>query len=206
MAEREFLDKDARQRTTAAIRAVEATTSMELVVAARGRASHHLGTSAALGLVFALGTFAIMWWSPTPYDVATMPLDALVGFALGAALSATVPVVRRALTPRAVLRAAAERAARRAFETLGVEKTRERIGCLVYVALFERTAVFIPDVGLSRELVEVGFREARSALDDAVKRLDFAAFLAALAALGPPAASAVPRRPDDENELCDDVA
>jgi len=206
MAEREFLEENARRRTTAAVRAVEVTTSMELVVAARSRAGWHAGTSAALGLVFALSTLAVMWWSPTPYDVATMPLDALVAFVLGASLSATVPFVRRALTPRAFLRSAAERAARRAFASLGVEKTRERTGCLVHVALFERTVVFLPDVGLPRELVDVGFRDARLALEESVKRLDFAAFLGALAALGPPAQRHLPRRPDDENELCDDVA
>lgn len=206
MAERQFLDPSAKRRTTACIRAIEAGTSVEVVVAVRRRAERHLASSMMLGAVLAVLTLAVMWFSPQAYDVRTMPLDALAAFALGVLLGVLFPGLRRLLTPRALLRAAAARGARRAFAELGVEKTRDRIGLLVFVALFEREVVLLPDQGLPAELVEQGFAEARRGLENALRQLDFDAFEASLAKLGPPAAASVPRRPDDENELCDDVA
>lgn len=206
MAEREFLDPSAKRRTTARIRAVEAGTSIEVVVAVRRRAARHLASGMMLGALLAVLTLAVMWFSPTAYDVRTMPLDALAAFALGVLVAFSFPGVRRLLTPRALLRTAAERGARRAFTELGVEKTRDRIGLLVYVALFEREVVLLPDRGVPPELLEQGFSAARRALEGAVRRLHFDAFEAALDQLGPPASAAVPRRPGDENELCDDVA
>jgi putative membrane protein len=206
MSRRNFLDSEARRRATAVIRQVEAGTSLEIVVAVRHQASRHFGTSAALGLAFALGALAIMWFSPTPYDVRTMPLDALVAFVLGALSCVLVPELRRVLTPRRFLAAHAERAARRTFDELGVEKTRARSGLLVYVALFERAAVLVPDAGLVSEPLLQALSKARVDLDQAVKRGDFDGFLAVLLGLGPVAAAALPRKPDDENELCDDVA
>jgi uncharacterized membrane protein len=43
-------------------------------------------------------------------------------------------------------------------------------------------------------------------VERAVQRLDFPAFIAALSELGPPLSQALPKKPDDVNELCDDVA
>jgi putative membrane protein len=206
MAERQFLEPSAKGRTTACIRSLEAATSVEFVVAVRRRAERHLATNLMLGAVLAVVTLTVMWFSPQVYDVRTMPLDALVAFALGVLLGALFPGLRRLLTPRPLRRIAAERGARRVFRELGVEKTRDRIGLLVYVALFEREVVLLRDQGIPQELVERGFAEARRGLEIAVRKLDFEAFLGALAELGPAAAAAVPRRHDDENELCDDVA
>jgi putative membrane protein len=206
MAERQFLEPAAKRRTTAQIRAVEAGTSLEVVVAVRRRAERHVATNLMLGAVLALVTLAVMWFSPTPYDVRTMPLDALAAFALGVLVGFLFPGLRRVLTPRSLRRSAAARGARRAFAELGVEKTRDRIGLLVYVPLFEREVVILRDQGVPAELVDRGFADARRALEGAVRRLDFEGFEAALAGLAAPAHAAVPRRPDDENELCDEVS
>jgi putative membrane protein len=206
MAERQFLEPSAKRRVTACIRAVEAGTSVEVVVTVRRRAERHLATSMVLGSLLAGSTLAIMWFSPQVYDVRTMPLDALAAFALGVLLGVLFPGLRRVLTPRSLLRSAAARGARRAFVELGVDKTRDRIGLLVYVALFEREVVLLPDQGVPAALVEQGLAEARRDLGASVRALHFDAFEAALVKFGPPASDAVPRRPDDENELCDDVA
>jgi putative membrane protein len=206
MSEHQFLEPSAKRRATAQIRAVEAGTSVEVVVAVRRRAERHLATSMMLGAALSVLTLAVMWFSPTVYDVRTMPLDALAAFAFGVLVAFLFPGIRRILTPRALKRSAAARAARRAFAELGVEKTRDRVGLLVYAALFERELLLLPDRGLPADLVEHGFTEARRGLEAAVRSLDFDAFEAALGKLGPPASAALPRKPDDENELCDDVA
>lgn len=206
MSQRAFLEPAAKKRAADAIRAVEAQTAVELVVAVRRRAERHWLPCAAFGAACGAAGLAVMWFSPQVYDVRTMPLDVLLAAALGALLCALVPSLQRALTPKASRKKAAERAARTAFAALGIAKTRDHTGVLVYVALFERTAVLVPDSGIPTSVVTGPFAALQAALAAAVARTDFDAFLTALGGLGPPCGAVLPRRPDDENELCDDVA
>ena len=206
MSEREFLEPAAKERTTEVVRAVERQTSVEVVVAVRRAAGRYLATSLLFGAACAATGFGVMWFSPQAYDVRTMPLDAALAFVLGAGLVAGVPGLRRFFTPARVRRARAEEAARAAFVELGIEKTRARTGLLVYVSLFERTVVLVPDSGLPPALTGDSFETIRGTLEDCVRRTDLGGFSSALAELGPLCARALPRGADDENELCDDVA
>jgi putative membrane protein len=201
MSEREFLEAAAKQRAKAAVREVEAQTAVEVVIAVRRRAARYVMTSVLFGAACACAGFLVMWFSPREYDVRTMPLDVLLAFLLGAGLVLAVPRLRRLLTPNGRLERNAEAAAKQAFGALGIEKTRGRTGVLVYVSLFERTAVLVPDSGVP----EAALTGARAALKRAVARLDLADFFGALGQLGPACAAVLPRQPDDENELCDDV-
>lgn len=206
MSDRQFLEPAAKLRTAEVVREVERHTSVELVVAMRRRASHYVGMSLAFGALCALGGFLYMWFAETVYDVHTIPLDVALTFVLGTALVASVPTLRRLLTPRGLRRRGAERAARAAFATLGIEKTRGRTGLLVYVALFERAAVLVPDRGIPESLVTGPLASIREQLAASVEQSDFEGFLTALGRLGPACGAALPRQANDENELCDDVA
>jgi len=205
MSERQFLEASAKQRTADAIRAVEQETAVEVVVTLRRAAARHVGTSLAFGVVCGVLGLAVMWFSPQEYDVRTMPLDAGLALVLGAALCATVPWLRRLLTPKGSLERSAQRAAKAAFTTLGIDKTSGRTGLLVYVALFERTVVLVPDSGLSLPALTGPLAGVGERLAGAVGQLDLEGFLVALARLGPTCGAALPRQANDENELCDDV-
>lgn len=205
MSERQFLEAAAKQRTALAIRGVEAQTAVEVVVAVRRRAARYVATSVVFGAACAAVALAVMLLSPQVYDVRTMPLDVALTLVLGAAVSTAAPGLRRALTPNRSLAASVARAAQGAFSTLGIAKTRGRTGLLVYVALFERAAVLVPDTGIPAA-VTGSLAAVERSLTRAVAALDVDAFLAALGELGPACGAALPRRADDENELCDDVA
>jgi putative membrane protein len=206
MSERQFLEAAAKQRTALAIRGVEAQTAVEVVVAVRRRAARYVATSVVFGAACAAVALAVMLLSPQVYDVRTMPLDVALTLVLGAAVSTAAPGLRRALTPNRSLTASVARAAQAAFSTLGIAKTRGRTGLLVYVALFERAAVLVPDTGIPAGAVTGSLAAVERSLTRAVATLDVDAFLAALGELGPACGAALPRRADDENELCDDVA
>jgi putative membrane protein len=205
VSERRFLEPAAKIRTAEVVRAVERQTSVEVVVAVRRRASHYLVVSGAFGALCALGGFLVMWFGETVYDVRTIPVDVALAFVLGTLLVASVPTLRRLLTPRALRLRGAERAAQAAFTALGIEKTSGRTGLLVYVALFEGTAVLVPDSGLPQSLVSGPLASIGELLALSVARSDFEGFLTALGRLGP-ACAVLPRQANDENELCDDVA
>jgi putative membrane protein len=206
VSERQFLTPEARKRTAETIRGVELLTAVEVVVAVRRIALRHLGTSLAFGAFCALAGFTYMWLSPQVYALSTMPLDAALAFVLGTATAASLPWLRRTLTPRFRLVQAAQQGARRAFAELAIDRTRGRSGLLVYVALFERSVVIVPDSGVPEVLVQGPLASIQKELERAVRATDFPAFLAEIARLGPTCASVLPRQADDENELCDHVA
>jgi putative membrane protein len=205
VSERAFLEPDAKRRTTDAIRDIETRSAAEIVVAVRLAAERHVATSVVFGAAVALAVLVVMLVSPRIYHVVMMPLDALLAFVLAALACHFVPALKRALTPAARKRRAAERAARRAFEELGVAKTKRRTGVLVFVALFERTAIVVADEGVPATILGEPWAALGSELDGAAKRLDFEAFLAAFGGLGPLVLAALPRRSDDANELSDEV-
>jgi len=206
VSERDFLEPAAKSRTAEIIRAVEAQTAVEVVVAVRRASGRYVATSALFGAACGVVAFAVMWLSPVTYDVRTMPLDALLAALLGAGFVASVGGPRRALTPSAVRTRTVERAARAAFAALGIQKTRGRTGLLVYVSLLERAVVLLPDSGIPATCVQGALADVGTALTLAVRRGDFEAFLSELQRLGPACGEALPRQADDENELCDDVA
>jgi putative membrane protein len=206
LSEQAFLLPDAKRRATEAIRAIESETSAEVVVTVRHAAERHAATSAVFGAGVAALVLVVMLVSPRVYDVRTMPLDGLVAFVLAALTCHFVPALKRVLTSKKRRVDAATRGAERAFAELGIAKTKQRNGVLVFVALFERTAVVVADEGVPTSLLGEAYDESVSRLTSSVAALDFQAFLGALTGLGPLFAGVLPRRPDDENELCDDVA
>ncbi len=206
MSEHAFLEPEAKRRATETIRAIEAQTSAEVVVAVRRASDRYVATSLVFGGGVAAVVLVVMLVSPQVYDVRTIPLDTLLAFFLAALGCHFVPALKRLLTPKARRLAAAERAARSAFVELGIAKTKQRNGMLVFVALFERTAVVVADDGIPVALLGEPYQAAVSTLARNAGALDFEAFLATLLGLGPLLCGVLPRRPDDENELRDEVA
>jgi len=206
VSERAFLLPEAKRRTTDAIRSIEGQTSAELVVGVRHQAERYAAVSVAFGAAAAALVLVVMLVSPQVYDVRTIPLDALLAFVLAGFAFHFVPSLKRLVTSKARRRAAAERAARAAFAALGVAKTKQRNGVLVFVALFERTAVLVADEGVPTALLGEAYAARVEALKRSVASLDFEAFLATLEDFGPLLAAVLPRREDDANELSDEVA
>ncbi|HEX6766891.1 MAG TPA: hypothetical protein VF103_15455, partial [Polyangiaceae bacterium] len=183
MSERAFLLPEAKRRTTEAIRSIEAQTAAEVVVTVRHSANHYVGSSATFGLAVAALALVVMFVSPQVYDVRTIPLDALLAFLLGAVLCHYAPPLKRVLTSRARRKRALDERARASFTELGIGKTKEHTGLLVVVALFERTALVVPDEGVPTALLGDRYETARADLAKSVESLDFEAFLRALEGL-----------------------
>jgi putative membrane protein len=134
-----------------------------------------------------------------------MPLDILVGFALGYGVSRLVPPVRRVFVPRAKRRAAVDMAAKAAFVDLGVTRTTGRTGVLVFVSIFEQMVIIVCDIGVTKE-AQRATDEVQGVLEGALTRSSMRAFAEALEGLGPRFAPSMARSADDVNELPDEVA
>lgn len=205
MSAREFLDPEARQRVAQAVAALEQTTAAEVVVAVRKTSGHYRHADYLLGALLALAGLLVFLFHPAPFDEDLFPVAEVALFAAGAMLSVSVAPLRRLLVAPLVRLGNVRTAARAAFHDLGVSRTRQRTGLLVYVALFEREVEVVTDTGLAPDQLGPAWSSALTALTASVRDASLDAFVSALASLGPPLAKAHPRAADDVNELPDEV-
>jgi putative membrane protein len=98
MREADFFRDDAKGRAAQAVKAVEAQTSAELVIAVRHRSgnygivAYHFG----FGAMAAVTLFLLV--TPQVFSIGAIAMDGLAAFALGALLCANVGALTRALT------------------------------------------------------------------------------------------------------------
>jgi putative membrane protein len=205
MSRGSFFDDAAKRRTTEAIREIESTTAAEVVVSVSPRASRYHVTTLAFSAACALMAFLVMWFSPVVYDVRTIPLDVALVFVVTFAFAYFSDVVRGRLTPKKLRHTKVHEAATKAFTDLGITKTRDRTGMLVFVSLLEREVELILDEGIAGGNLGSEFETAKKSLASAVQKRDIDAFEEALKRLAPPLSVLLPRHEDDVNELSDEV-
>ena len=96
--------------------------------------------------------------------------------------------------------------ARQEFSRLGMQATRERNAVLVLIAPESQQFAVIGDEGVHRKCGDVFWRELAEAMTLPFKQGDFTAgLLAGIGRAGALLATHFPRRPDDRNELPDQV-
>ena len=97
--------------------------------------------------------------------------------------------------------------ARGLFTKLGMHRTAERHGVLIYLAVDDRTLAVVGDVGIHRR---VGDRHWHRVRDGMIERLRAGApreaIIGAIEEVGRELAAHYPRRPGDTNELGDEVS
>ncbi|ACG79463.1 conserved hypothetical protein [Phenylobacterium zucineum HLK1] len=127
-------------------------------------------------------------------------------FAVTLAL-ASIPPVRRALTPKALKREQVRRKAHEQFVAKNLAATRERTGVLIYVSFAEHMAELIADEGIASQVEPDAWDRAMAALTAGLKRGEPAAgFAAAIGLCADVLAARFPPRPgDNPNELPDAV-
>ena len=212
-------------RVSHAILLAERETSGEIFcVLARRVSSYH---DVALGWAAAAALLAPLALVPLGFDAAWLPgvadsweagqlaaRDQVVGQALaayamlqalifgGAFALASIPAVKRVLTPPALRRARVRRAAVSQFLSHGLHLTQARTGVLIFAALDDRQVEVVADEGIHGRVEEDVWAEAVGRLTHALKRGEAAeGFEAAIGQVGAVLAAHFPPRPRDPDEL-----
>ena len=93
------------------------------------------------------------------------------------------------------------------FERLGMHKTAARHGVLVYISVTDRKLAVIGDKGIHERVGEAYWRALVDALRERMRQQQSRDGLVhAVSELGAALGRHFPRRPDDKNELPDDVS
>lgn len=197
----ELIDDAARAAFDRAIKAIEAASSVEVVVATRRRSGNYHHANAIVALVAATAVLAVLLFSEPTYSLGGILIAPLVFGALAGLATEWLPGVKRALAPRGWRTAHVTRAARATFVERGVHATRGRTGVLAYVSRLERQVVLVPDRAAAAALGDA-LAQVEAAMTAAFARGGFA-MAEALATLAAPAGRALPHADDDANELPD---
>lgn len=197
----EFFDPSMKTDVAAAIGECEARTSAEIVVSVHQRSGVYREARWLAGSVAAFIVLLLLLFLPQEFDVRTMPLDILVAFGLGAGAAWIAPPIERWFTSKRSMRERVDAAAVAELLSGGTTKTRGRTGVLVYVSALEAEARVVFDIGLDAAAKSADVVAASRLLEDAVRRFDRPAMLAALRQLGVALGAVAPRSADDLDEL-----
>ena len=189
-----------RDRITAAIRAVEARTTGEIVCVL---AEQSADSGALPILLAALAALASPWLlvAFTALPVLAILSWQIVVF-LALALLLCLPRVRVALIPRRARRAMAFRVATEQFFTRAISRKRDRSGILIFVSLAEHYARIIADDGIDARVPQSHWQGAVDALIAHAREGRVAdGFIAAIEMCGAVLAEHFPRTDGSPNEL-----
>jgi putative membrane protein len=206
MADSSFFRSDAREKVKRTIVEVEGQTAAELVIAVRKASDTYRAVDFAAGFVTSLALLVVILFDEAAFSVELIPVWIILAFAAGAFVTASLWWLKRALIPRKLRGEAVARGAKGAFFDLGVTKTKDRTGVLVYLSLFEHMAFVIADTGVpTKELGDGWLAIVRDLEAKMAKSPDLDQVLAAVKAMGPLLGKVLPRSADDVNELADDL-
>ena len=193
-----------RDRITAAIRAVEARTTGEIVCVL---AEQSADSGALPILLAALAALALPWFL-VAYTALTVVaiLSLQVALFLALVILLCLPRMRVALIPRRARRAMAFRVATEQFFTRGISRTPDRSGILIFVSLAEHYAQIIADDGIAARVPQSHWQSAVDALIAHTREGRIAdGFIAAIEMCAAVLAQQFPRTDGSPNELPDRI-
>jgi putative membrane protein len=198
------LSEAERGRVRDAIAAAETRTAGEIfVVVARVSDDYRLvpilwATLAAL--VVPLPLILLTLWPAMTIYLAQLAVFVVLAILL------SLPPVHIHTVPRAVQRARAHDRALEQFLAHGLQMTEERTGALIFVSLAERHAEIVADAGIAARVPQAVWEEAIAALIGEIRagRLG-EGLVGAVGQVGAVLAAHFPPRPDDRDELANDV-
>ncbi len=187
-----------------AVRALEAKSRAEVVLAVRPRSDSYSRGPLLFGVVVAWTVLGFELFSPYEFPLDAIFLEPAMIGACTAFLAASIPAFTRILASPKKRRQSVERAARATFQERGVGLTRERTGVLLYVSLLERDAVIVADKGITDMVPpEVWTPVVSRVVASARSARDAAGLAQAIQLLTAPLAAELPARADDVDELSD---
>ncbi|MCC6699493.1 MAG: hypothetical protein IT365_27960 [Candidatus Hydrogenedentes bacterium] len=213
-----YFTDEQRTRIREAVAKAESRTAAEIVPVVASSSGRYDRAEDIVGLLTGLVLMAITWrfyprhwYESGSWDGPSMSLElpalalaVLVGFLVGAAIASRIGWLRPLFTPRMQMREEVNARARQAFFDDRVHHTKGATGLLIFVSLYERTAVILADEAITKHL-------GQGTLDDLcaglVRKLHEGhaaeGLVETILAAGEHLAKTLPREAGDVNELAD---
>ncbi len=163
LASKLFRPED-HQRVAQAVASAEARTSAEILPVVAASSGRYDRAEDIVGLWVGVLALAVGWWLAQGVELSEwgvprprLGLPSVLGLVVGGWLLGVLgahvfPGLRRLFIPRSEQKAEVERAARQVFFDRRVHHTEGGSGLLVYISLFEHTAVVLADAQVLEKL------------------------------------------------------
>lgn len=194
-----------QKRLARRIAEVESKTASEIVVAVLDRSAHYGGYRFAFATVFglvagAIATFVLPWLSQVDALGLEFVFVGLFGWATH------YPIVLRRIVPKRVQSHAVSERAKVLFIDRGLTETRDRSGVLILLSALEQRVEIMGDKGVHEHLGKSAWATMVHQLTSAVAKGSAADGLEAMIdRLGSTLGDRFPARPDDTNELSNEI-
>ena len=203
-----FLQDEAKAALKKAVETVESQSAAEVVVSIRPWSGSYRQVDYLLGALLSFVGLCYMLYAERVFALHWIAVLCPMLFICGVMLSLAITPLRRLIAGRRALQNNVNRASRAQFYDLGVSRTRDRSGILVYVSLLERRCDVLPDIGVQMKVPADQLAKALAAIKLTIEEhgvtLKAAHLLAqAVGANTELLAQYLPRRSDDINELLD---
>ena len=130
----------------------------------------------------------------------------VVGYLLGAFLASRIGWLKRLFCSRKAMESCLHEKALQAFQLHRVGKTKGGTGVIIFISLFEHMVYVLGDVEISQHLSNKDFVEVRDIILDGFRENQKKdAMVEAILLCGQKLQKFCPLKPDDENELCNDL-
>jgi putative membrane protein len=201
------------ERIKASVQAAEGKTSGEIVPYLVDRSDDYEESEWRLGSLLTLlvlgGASAFHHFSDSwlPIDVALLVLASASAFLVGILLAKYLPGVKRFFAGKSLVDRRVNARAAEAFLAEEVFRTRDRTGILIFVSLLERRVLVLGDSGINAKVEKADWQDIVDSVTRSIGRGNpSGALLEAIAKAGDLLArSDVRRRPDDRDELPDNL-
>jgi putative membrane protein len=200
-----LLSEEDKKIIAEAIKRAELATSGEIVFAITGASGHYYHATlqgALIGTVLAAAVYLAL---PVPQTIGLLLWTEIIAFALFYSVIPHLPM-RRWIVPAREMSECVHDAAFREFYASGLYKTRESNGVLIYLSFLECRVVVLGDKGIHEKMGDLHWNDVRDKIIHGI-RLGKAreGICAAVESCGIGLAEHFPHRPDDINELPDEV-
>ncbi len=200
----ELFQADAREAISRAVASAEASTSGEIVPMVVERSDAYPGVRAAAAALLAFASAILVLAAPLDPWIWLPPMQVAV-FVIGY-LAFGQRILLRLLIPAPVREERVARAARLAFLSEGLVDTRDRTGILIYVSLLERQVLVLADRGIDTQVPPGTWDGVVDHILQSIRaRRAEVGLVEAIGLCGEILAERFPPRPDDRNELTDEL-
>ena len=212
----DLVTPEERDRIAAAVAKAESKTSAEIVPVVAAISGRYDRSEDLFGVLAGLACLALAWeffplaveelgsWDTLNhvYELPVLMGAFLVGFMIAVAMTARWPQLHRFLTPRVQMSEETMARARQVFFDSRVYRSAAGTGILLYVSLYERTAVVLAGDPVMERLGQQAIDEVCAELTSVLRAGELAeALCATLEDLGERLAKVLPRAKEDANEL-----
>ncbi len=157
-------------------------------------------------LAFLVAAFSFMMFSHIEFGWYAIYAISLLATLLGFLLPFLIDGLKRLSLKKSRMHKTVERIARAIFQKAGIRHTQEKIGVLIYISVFEKQVIVLPDRGAENAVPDEEWEKMRNDFQKIFQAADKAqAFIKHLKATQRVFEKYIPPVPDDVNELPDDL-